>query len=163
MSKSIQSSLPAQFSPWPYGIIGFFVLLFVGGVALYITATSGPSQWLEGNPYEDGLRYQEVIEQEQRFRSLGLQVQIDLSSEGVIAVTLLDAQGQPIAGRHVLCYAMRPGNSALDLRFSMDEDPKAQGVYRDSLGRSLARGLWVIDLQVTTEQGIARSRSRIVR
>ncbi len=152
-----------EFSPWPYGIMIFFVLLFAGGIALYLVAVSGPSKWLEGNPYEDGMRYQQVIEQEQRFLALGWLAQTETSSDGALVVSLSAPDNQPVTGRALSVYLMRPGDSTLDRRLVMTEDSSLNGRYFDPHHIPLASGLWIVDLQILTDQGMARSRARFVR
>lgn len=151
-----------QFSYWPYGIVVFFLCLFAGGIALYKIAASGPSEWLEGNPYEDGMKYQQVIEQGQRFAALGWAARFEASADGAVSVHLTDSSRAPLSVAAATLYAMRPGDSKMDQRVALIEAKPGQGVYY-APELSLSRGLWVLDLQVATPGGVARYRSKFVR
>lgn len=96
-------------SPWPYAIISIFVLLFIGGVALYLIASCRPVQLLKGNAYEDGLKYQEVIEEESRFAERGWQLELQASSGKELALTITEQgwRSRLKPNHRPLCYAPR--------------------------------------------------------
>jgi nitrogen fixation protein FixH len=162
MSHPSAVAASTQQSWWPYAIIAFFILVFCGGIALYLIAASGPSKWLEGNPYEDGLRYEKVIAQERLFLDIGYQLSLSEDVMGAPLVNLKDSVGSPVTSASIKAYLMRPAESSLDRKVTLVESPVSPGTYQEPSPRTLSPGLWIIDFQIETPQGIARTRVRHV-
>ena len=147
-------------SPWPYAIISIFILLFIGGIALYLIANASPSELLKGNAYEDGLKYQEVIEEESRFAERGWSLEFQATSGKELALTITSKDGAPVSNQAIDLYAMRPGDSRLDRKVALEARGPGAYVAPQLL---LASGLWILDVRVTEAGSDLAATARVRR
>ena len=106
-------------SAWPRAIVVFFLILVVGNGALLYLAIDSQHGYLEKQPYERGLRYQETIDQHQKASDAGLRVGFSFSApdeQGIRSVSLrlsgLSAAG--ITTDKVQLFALRYSDGGLD-------------------------------------------------
>lgn len=151
-------------SRWPAGIIVFFfVIAGVNSMLLYL-AMSSRTELIESSPYEKGIQYQGVIDEENSAREFGLSDSIQFGPVGTtgnrqIAVSLKGGAGVPLKGAQVSLEALRPNDKSMDIKGDLVEDPTVPGTYRATL-RMPVNGLWLISLAINGEGRTMHIRNR---
>jgi nitrogen fixation protein FixH len=108
--------MKSTFNPWPYGIIGFFILLFCGIATVLVIAATHQDSVVSENYYEQELKYQDQIDSATRAAKCGARVQLD-SPAGRLRVTVPAQQvTQKPAGT---IEFFRPSAAALDCQFPL--------------------------------------------
>ena len=79
--------MKSTFNPWPYGIIGFFILLFCGITTVLVIAATHQDSVVSENYYEQELKYQDQIDGAARAAKCGARVQLDIPA-GQLRVTV---------------------------------------------------------------------------
>lgn len=141
------------------GMLAFFGIIFaVNGVLLY-QALSTHSGLVAQEPYRKGLAYNARIAADERQASLQWSAEVEVVAEGRVALGLVDAQLQPVAGRTVAAVLGRPTSNRHDLRLSLVE--RSPGQYVAQVGR-IDAGAWLIDVEIrdSADQGSPSYRLR---
>lgn len=137
---------PRQFSPWPYAIIGYFVV-FVSGVAVFITwAVRQDMDLVRKDYYDHEILFQEQIERQKRTVELGTLagVQFD-SAKNAISVNIPGTQAGAAKG---IIHFYRPSDAKLDHQVRLA--PDASGSQRID-AKPLRAGLWKVAVQWTAD------------
>jgi len=72
-----------KFSPWPYAIILFFIVIAcVNGVLVYFATTSSRGL-IESNPYEKGNNFQETVDAQEAARTHNISLEETIQVESV--------------------------------------------------------------------------------
>ncbi|MBF0272701.1 MAG: FixH family protein [Magnetococcales bacterium] len=152
-----------RLEPWPTAIVLFFVVVVVVNlIFIRLSMTTWSGVVTEG-AYDKGVAYNQVLKAQQAQDALGWRVTLDESAllagqEGALRLSILDRQGQPVAGARVEGDLMRPGQKGLDRAFSMTEPHP--GVYEARLHMPLP-GLWDLKLRIDGAGGEYRLARRI--
>ena len=119
-------------------ILGFFLTIFiVNGIFVYVSLNSHPGVSSE-DAYRKGLDFNRRLEMADRQAARGWQPRIEMTTDGV-ALTLLDAYGNPVRGRQAELEIRSPVHDRADRTVPLAET--AAGRYRsDAL--SLPEGRW---------------------
>lgn len=136
---------PKQFSPWPYAIIGYFIV-FITGIAVFITwAVTQDMDLVRKDYYDHEILFQQQIDRQKRTAELGAQVAVnhDTARQG-ITVQIPTSQ---TAGASGTIYFYRPSDAKLDHAVRLA--PAADGTQQVSV-ESLRAGLWKVAVQWTT-------------
>jgi nitrogen fixation protein FixH len=102
-----------SFNPWPFGIVIAFAFFIAGAGVLVVLATSGRSDLVTADYYEQELRYQQRIDQIQRTRPLEGWIEIAYSPESREVVLRLPA-AHAAEGAHGEVVMYRPSSKGLD-------------------------------------------------
>lgn len=123
---------------WPLGVIGAFVLFFVGMATVVVIASTHRDHLVTDNYYEQELRFQSQIDSADRANKSGATVVYD-SAAGQAVITLPVRQlAEKFSGTVELYRASEP---KLDREFRLE--PKADG--RQNLDVSqLKPGPWLV-------------------
>lgn len=134
---------PRRFNPWPYAIIGVFVVFILGTAGLIVMATSNRMELVSGDYYEQELRYQRQMESVDRTKALGKKasVALDASRKNILIAVPAEHVAQLVEGRIQL---YRPSASGLDRRINLDLTPEGRQLVDVS---SMPHGLWKVRVQ----------------
>jgi nitrogen fixation protein FixH len=127
-------------NPWPYAIVGYFVLFITGVVTWVVYATHHQDQLIRPDYYEHEIRYQQHIDTVARTAALrsGVQIHYDLGNRTVTLA--LPARAAKMTGTIQL---YRPSDSKLDKTFPLTLDEhSAQTLSVDGM----ESGLWKLHL-----------------
>ncbi len=128
-----------------YAMLAFFGVIFaVNGLMLY-HALATHSGLVAQEPYRKGLAYNERIAADERQAGLMWSVDVIVSRQGGIAVTLADVGGKPVGGRRVEATLGRAASSRQDLRLHLIEDVPGRYV---AMAGAIGPGAWVVDAVV---------------
>ena len=133
-------------NPWPYAIIGWF-LLFGSGMAVWVVvAVRNDPELVRADYYEQEIAYQKQIDRLHRTAAVRGEVSVayDYSQNQVtlqLPATHLSAQ---LKGR---IHFYRPSNAKLDFELPLDLNPA--GAQRVPTGK-LQGGLWKVRVQWTS-------------
>lgn len=130
-------------SPWPYAIVGFFVVQSVVLATTMVLASRLPAN-AEPGYYEKALAWNEIAEAGARPRQQGWVWKAG-GHDRLVSLTLTGAEGEPIIAASVTAVAFHRA-SALD-RHSLTFVETAPGVYRGTLPEARA-GLWEVRFTV---------------
>jgi hypothetical protein len=134
---SANDSVSKSWNPWPWAIIGFFVIFIGCVVAFVVFATRQPMDLVRHDYYEEELRYQKRIDSAQRAQALPgtLSVQYAPRPEQLI-ISLPPATRTASKGT---VHLYRPSDAQLDRTLELSFDASARQVL-DVPG--LKPGLW---------------------
>jgi nitrogen fixation protein FixH len=131
-----------SFNPWPLGIVIAFALFIAGAAVLVALATSGRSELVTADYYEQELRYQQRIERIERTRPFEETVEIVYSPESR-AVELLLPEAHAAAGAHGEVVMYRPSSKGLDRTMPLEIDTAGRQTIAAA---DLQRGLWRVQV-----------------
>jgi len=126
------------FNPWPYALLGFFVL-FISLIVFFIVFAVGQDMELvQPDYYEKEMSYQQQIDRENRTRSVRDEVAITYDPQGrAVGIRLpLEHVRKKLTGS-IQFY--RPSDSRLDHEVALD--PGLDGRQRVTVA-ALTAGLW---------------------
>ncbi|MGB0086886.1 MAG: FixH family protein [Rhodomicrobiaceae bacterium] len=140
-------------------LAGFFGVMFaVNGVFVYF-ALSTFSGVDSPTAYQDGLKYNERIEEGRRQQALGWSHKVLLEKNGKIELAMTDAKGEPVAGLAVSGQIGRPVDGHMMFPLVLKET--GTGIYSATAG-ALDAGNWIVSLQATkSRRGEGRAVYRI--
>lgn len=128
-------------NPWPYAIIGYFVI-FITGVITWITfAVRNDQQLVRADYYEHEITYQKQIEREARTASLAGNVLVEYDS-GHQRVAVVLPPSVPANARGKISF-YRPSDARLDRQLDLALDKQNSQVLDVN---SLRPGLWKLRL-----------------
>ena len=134
-----------RFIPW-YFVLFFAVIALVDGIMVTL-ALRTHTGIVTDHPYEKGLAYNAVVEQETRQEALGWQGNLTLEGN-VLSFSLRDAKGVAISADRVRADITRPTQAGMD--FSAPLSQSAEGAWQAALAFPEA-GLW--EVRVFAEHG----------
>lgn len=140
---------PSQpnWNPWPWAIIGFFVVFVSCVFSFVIFATHQPMDLVRQDYYEEELRYQKQIDSDRRTRSLLEQVSVRYEPKPEQLVIALP----PAATRNATqgtVHLYRPSDAQLDRHLDLSVD----GSARQTLDvQGMKPGLWKLRLSWVTD------------
>lgn len=127
-------------NPWPYAIIGFFVL-FIGVMAAWIVfAVRNDDELVRADYYEAELKFQTDIDRASRGLSSNVKLNYDSTSHTLSVVLPRQTSASSI------CF-YRPSNSRLDREIALDLTDGAQSLDVSQL----QTGLWKVRLTWTAD------------
>ena len=124
----------------------------LAGVALIFAAHHGASRVLP-NYYEDGVHYNDAIDQDARNHALAWRVGVSID-HGIATVTAIDVHGQPLD--HAKVHIDGIGRSDAGLKILADLVATAPGEYRARVA-----GTGWVDVSVTIDHGDDRYAHRV--
>lgn len=144
-----------NFNRWFFGghrwIPLLFILFFLGlfavtGNFVRLALTTFPGL-VSTNAYERGLAYDEVIAAEEAQAEQGWQIEFnlpELSGEGQVAgLTLVDGDGNPLAGANVIMAAERMTRYAQQVRVTLSD--QGNGLYETPIEFPIS-GRWFVSV-----------------
>jgi len=135
-----KSSSP--FNPWPYAIIAFFVIAFIGIVSFTIFATRQRMELVRPDYYEEEMTYQSQLDRLERTRAIRAQVTVDYDvQQQAIKIALPNAHAGTAAAGRIQFY--RPSDARLDHNVRLAVDAHGR---QDVDARNLKAGLWKVRL-----------------
>jgi len=111
------SKHPWSYYRWPIGIALFLLTIMAASTWVMVIALRVNRDLIEENPYEKGLKHQEVIDQAALIQTLGWTVGVSVAGHGPekqLEISIKDNQGALIQGARVTVHAIRPSTAALD-------------------------------------------------
>jgi nitrogen fixation protein FixH len=129
----------------------FGTMLAVNGVFVYF-ALSTYSGVESQTAYQDGLKYNQRIEEARRQEALGWSHQISVADRGRIELALKDANGAPVTGLAISAQIERPAGEESPRELAIRETrPGIYAVGTESLGA----GNWVLvaEARKTVQRG----------
>jgi nitrogen fixation protein FixH len=137
---------------WIAIVIGLLLGNVLAGVVLITAAHHGASRVLP-DYYEQGVHYDDAIDQAQRNRLLAWQVGVSID-RGIATVTATDMNGNPLDRARVRIDGIERSDAALVI--AGDLIATAPGQYRARVG-----GTGWIDVSVTIDRGTDRYAHRL--
>lgn len=137
----------SPFNPWPYSIIGFFVIAIVAAVVWVGFCIGHSTDLVAADYYEQEVQYQDQIDRMERGQSLAGRASITYEGESGsirIVVPPEHAALKPIGVIHLY----RPSEASLDQTLRLNVSP--DGEQRLDVGL-LKPGLWDVRLRWTVE------------
>ncbi len=133
--------------PWLF--VAFFgVVLVANGIMVWVGYVSWTGL-VTDRAYEQGLRYEQVLQQAERQRALGWRVEVEAAARGAgagrVTVTVRERDGRPINGARVAVHFVRPTATGND--FQLQLAPVGDGRYQADFALPL-EGLWDLHLDV---------------
>lgn len=129
-------------SYWPAGIIIFFILLAIFNAVVVWLALKSKSIEIESNPYEAGLKYEDIIQAKNAAVKDNIQAVIDIKNE-ILSLELHNISTSTIWDIEV--RLTRPDNNKLDQLLTTS----ARGpVFELPISR-LKSGLWLTSVTVS--------------
>jgi len=132
-----------RFNPWPYAIIGTFIVFISGTVSLVVFSTRQKLDLVSADYYEQEIGYQKQMERVARTQAMPSQVQMNFDRVGQtirIALPVDHASQHPTGWVHL--YRPSSAHSDQDVALSLN----AQGVHQLQAG-TLAPGFWKVRVQ----------------
>lgn len=134
---------PVRRNPWPYAIIGWFILFITGMATWTVVAVRQDMDLVRPDYYEQEIRYQQQIDRLNRTSAVRAEVSIVHDAAGrTLSLRLPAAHASGSVEGWIQFY--RPSNARLDFTRPLSLD--AQGTQRIDTG-SLASGLWKVQVQ----------------
>jgi nitrogen fixation protein FixH len=113
-------------------------------------------------PYDKGIKYNDVIADADRQAALGWALSLALEPAGggkrVVTLSAADRDGRPLSGLSALLWVTRPVSAGLDQHLPMRET--APGRYQAAVGFP-APGLWALRAEARTGAGRAQVSKRV--
>ena len=132
-------------NPWPYAIIGWFLLFGSGMAAWVVVAVRNDPELVRPDYYEQEIAYQKQIDRLSRTVAMRGEVSVTYeSAQGQVAVRLPAAHRTDKLTGSVHFY--RPSNAKMDFELPLAFD--GTGVQRVPTGK-LQGGLWKVRVQWT--------------
>lgn len=143
-------------------LLAFFGVIFaVNGYFLYAALTTH-SGVVAAEPYRKGLAYNARIAADERQSGLAWREAISVARDGMIAVTVSDRDGAPVAGLSIAGVIGRPSTGSHDRPLRLAE--LGPGRYAAEIG-ALGEGNWIVVIEARLAAGDAepvyRARRRI--
>jgi nitrogen fixation protein FixH len=142
-------------------LLGFFAAVFAVNGAMIYSAVSTYSGLVANEPYRKGLHYNERIAAAERQVQLGWTDALQVGRDGLVRMSLSDADGRPVQGMRVAGMLGRPSTNRHDVVLQLVEGEPGQYEARIS---ALAEGNWLVSLDVRANEAadpIYRTRRRI--
>lgn len=134
---------PRRFNPWPYAVIGVFVVFILATVGLIVLASSNRMELVASDYYEQELRYQRQMEKISRTRALGSKASIALDAGRKQIVIAVPAEHvSQLADGSIQLY--RPSAAGLDRRVNLELTPEGRQLVDVS---AMPHGLWKVRVQ----------------
>jgi len=132
-----------RFNPWPYAIIGVFVVFIAGTAGLIVMATSNRMELVSADYYEQEVRYQHQMESAKRTQALGgkASVALDAGRRQIVIAVPAEHVGK-LADGSVQLY--RPSAAGLDRRLGLELNAEGRQLVEVS---TMPRGLWKVRVQ----------------
>jgi hypothetical protein len=135
--------MKTTFNPWPYGIIGFFILLFCGIATVVVIAATHQETMVSDNYYEQELKFQDRIDSAARAQKCGAHVRLDSPAAKLFVAVPAAQLAQNFSGT-IQFY--RPSSPKLDCEFPLA--PGADGSQSLDVSK-LKSGLWQVRVNWT--------------
>lgn len=140
-------------------LIGFFGTMFIANAFFVWFALSTHTGNQDTNAYEEGLNYNQVLEQARKQELLGWHFNVDIMSDGTLLVSLFDKDGTPLKNSQVEAMLFNP---------TSDQDDRAIEVLDIADGQfslsynGIAHGQWELRLKVNRAEDLAEYRKKLV-
>jgi nitrogen fixation protein FixH len=132
-------------NPWPYAIIGWFLIFGSGMAAWVVVALRNDPELVRADYYEQEIAYQKQIDRLNRTAAAGGDVSVAYEAalkQIVVRLPVAQRAGQPAGAIHFY----RPSNAKLDFELPLALD--ADGAQRVPSAK-LQGGLWKVRVQWT--------------
>ncbi|MBL7662387.1 FixH family protein [bacterium] len=150
---------PQGYYIWPIFVFAVLATTVMLNIALFTLAKNTADTPIEDRAYERSQSYQTVIDQGQRAKEIGLDLEIVTNDREKVLI-LRQAQTQAYAAGQIILRATRPANSSMDFEKTLEELPSRPGHY--ALPQTTAPGLWLIEIRLTLPSGKALIRKQVV-
>ena len=128
--------------PWPYAIIGSFILLALFDTVIVSKALSTSTGVVTSKPYEDSLIYENIIKLKKAVQSDDLKLEI-IQDKGNLVFRLNGLKDK--ANKIIYVKAVKPENDKLDRAFSLESNT---GIF-ELASSNLKAGLWRFEVRVS--------------
>lgn len=140
------SSSKPSWNPWPWAIIGFFVVFVSCVFSFVVFATRQPMDLVRQDYYEEELKYQKQIDSHQRTESLLEKVSVRYEPKPEQLIIALPSATSRNASQGTV-HLYRPSDAQLDRHLDLSLDASA----RQTLNvQGMKPGLWKLRLNWTT-------------
>ncbi len=135
----------SRFNPWPYAIIGWFVI-FISAMATWaVVAIRQDMDLVRKDYYEAELAYQRQIDQLSRAQSIAGEVRLAFNpSSGTVDLAIPESLA---IGAYGKIHLYRPSNARLDQKLPFQPDARGHQQIEAS---ALETGLWKVRLEWTS-------------
>lgn len=152
---------PARDRWIPWAFVAFFVtFIAVDAVMVVLALDTFPGVSTE-NPYQEGLAYNQTLEQEEREKALGWTADIAFKESGPqagrLVVRLVDAKGVPLYRASVSAELVRPLQAGYDFTVPLDGSGER---FQADISLPLP-GQWEVRLTAEDRAGSFHHRQRI--
>lgn len=149
-----------------YGVASLFGLVFIFNAIYIYLAVSTHRGEIEGNAYEAGLAYQQVIDAEQRARELNWEVAVSVEkqqdvAEKLIKVRLLDEEGKAVANRKLRLRLFVPAEKNFDVELLPKESREGEAGVYSALALLPAQGLLLTEIRDETRSDALLWKRRV--
>ena len=128
-------------------LVAFFCIVIAVNAAMVYWAISTYSGVVSAEPYRKGLHYNDRVQAEDRQQRLRWQDTLLVDHTGQIALTLTDANSQPVSGLDVQIVVGRPSTNRHDTKIALLID--GPGHYAASIA-PLPSGTWIVAVEART-------------
>lgn len=135
--------MQTKFNPWPAGIVGVFILFFIGMAAAVTIACTHREHLVSENYYEQELKFQGKIESAARAEKSGARISHEVSGGKVLIQLPIAQLTQNFSGKIEL---YRPSAPDLDQQVALQ--PASDGTQSLDVSRLVA-GPWVVRVNWT--------------
>jgi nitrogen fixation protein FixH len=129
-------------SPWPYALIGWFVVFITGMVCFVIWSFGHRQELVSADYYEQEILFQQQLDRQRRTAGLGARAAIDYDAARAVLRVRLPPAHVPVTDGVIQLY--RPADARLDQALALA--PDATGVQAVDVAR-LRPGLWRVRVQ----------------
>lgn len=159
---------PGNFSYYLWPSIVVACLLFSIGLNIYLFTLANDVQdksiLVEEKPYEEGLNYQEKINEEGLLTKLGWTLDYKILNTSKVnsrevALSIKDKQGVAISGLSIILALVRPNSQAADSRYELIESRNIPGEYKTTI--DAVSGFWWINLSIAKDKIRARKHLEV--
>ena len=152
---------PLSYYYWPVGIICFFLVIAAFNSFLAYQAFTKRPQATETSPYEAGQKYDEVLTKLALAKNMNLSSEFELNktNDSKLSVNYklpnsLDIKKIESAELDII----RPNNSILNSEITLNKDIEKHALIGSA--NSSQSGLWILELEIKTNEGTALVRSK---
>lgn len=149
--------------PWMF-VLAFLVVGAVNAVFVYLAIHSHTGLITE-QAYEKGLAFNQTLAKAEAMKALGWNFSVELTSEDILSVRLVDKSGNPVQKAQVKGRMVRPVKSGYDYEINLSEQTKGGefGVYQVLL-RPPLRGSWTVHLvAIQNGQSFEKSEALVLK
>jgi nitrogen fixation protein FixH len=147
----------------PWAFVGFFLVVFAVNGAMMTIAFKTWTGLDTENAYQEGLAYNDRLAERRAQQALRWQAGFAFTAsgprQGEIALTLADADGNPLSRAAVTAALVRPTQAGHDITVTLDH--QGDGRYAADVALPLA-GQWDVRLLADHARGTYRLHERIL-
>lgn len=136
--KKEKANTSASFNPWPYSIIGFFVLVVIAVVVWVVFCIGHSTDLVSADYYEQEVEYQDQIDRLKRTESLGAKASISYEA-GADAIRIRLPLAHAASNSDGMIHLYRPSEAGLDQKLPLVVGESGEQLIGTA---TLRPGLW---------------------